>query len=434
MENTNEMGSEVLTVKRGNPTLVTPAEETPKGLYFLSNLDQNFTTIIRTIYCYRSMERGNEQSAEVIKDALSKVLVPYYPLAGRLSTCTDGKLTVDCNGEGVVFVEAEANCTIEVIGDNRMPDPLVHGKLFYDIPSAKGLLEVPPIMAQVTKFKCGGFVLGTCVNHCLLDGISAMQFLNSWGETARGLSIKVLPHLDRTILKARKPPKIEFPHHEFDEIKDISNTNDLDNEEIIHKSFIFSPEKLNQIKIKAMENGVLGKFTTFEGLAAFIWRARCKALKLRPDQQVRLLFPVDVRPRLNPPIPEGYVGNGIVKAYSLSTAAEIMEKPLSYVVGLIQEAVNMITDGYIRSGIDYFEVKRAKAPSLTATLVIVAWYKLQFHTTDFGWGEPLTTGVASFHANELICLQPYGKDMKSINVLVGLPTSAMKIFEELITF
>ena len=118
MENTNEMGSEVLTVKRGNPTLVTPAEETPKGLYFLSNLDQNFTTIIRTIYCYRSKERGNEQSAEVIKDALSKVLVPYYPLAGRLTTCTDGKLIVDCNGEGVVFVEAEANCTIEVIGDN----------------------------------------------------------------------------------------------------------------------------------------------------------------------------------------------------------------------------------------------------------------------------------------------------------------------------
>jgi omega-hydroxypalmitate O-feruloyl transferase len=31
---------------------------------------------------------------------------------------------------------------------------------------------------MVTTFKCGGF------NHCMFNGVGAMQFVNSWGETA----------------------------------------------------------------------------------------------------------------------------------------------------------------------------------------------------------------------------------------------------------
>lgn len=90
------------------------------------------------------------------------------------------------------------------------------------------------------------------------DGISAMQFVNSWGETARGLPLKVLPFLDRSILKARNPPKIEFPHHEFAQIEDISDTTKLyEEEEMVYRSFCFEPEKLEKLKKKAMEDGVL---------------------------------------------------------------------------------------------------------------------------------------------------------------------------------
>ncbi|KAA8540663.1 hypothetical protein F0562_024418 [Nyssa sinensis] len=301
-----------LIVKQGEPTLVPPAEKTEKGLYFLSNLDQNIAVIVRTIYCFKSEEKGNEKAEKVIKDALSKVLVHYYPLAGRLTISSEGKLIVDCSGEGAVFVEAEANCSIEEIEDNTKPDPVTLGKLVYDIPGAKNILEMPPLVAQVTKFKCGGFVLGLCMNHCMFDGLGAMEFVNSWGETARGLPLKVPPFLDRSILKARNPPQIEFSHHEFAEIEDISNTSDLYKEEMLYRSFCFDSEKLEQLKKKAMEDGVLAKCTTFEALSAFVWRARSQALKLKPDQQTKLLFAVDGRPKFEPSIPDGYFGNGIV--------------------------------------------------------------------------------------------------------------------------
>ncbi|KAG6742762.1 hypothetical protein POTOM_053701 [Populus tomentosa] len=90
-----------LIVKQGKPTLVHPVEETEKGLYFLSNFDQNIAVIVRTIYCFKSYEKGNGNAGELIKNALKKVLVHYYPFAGRLTISSEGKLIVNCTGKGV---------------------------------------------------------------------------------------------------------------------------------------------------------------------------------------------------------------------------------------------------------------------------------------------------------------------------------------------
>ncbi|KAI4343579.1 hypothetical protein L6164_010913 [Bauhinia variegata] len=414
----------------GEPSLVPPAEETAKGLYFLSNLDQNLAVPVRTFYYFKSASRGNEDAAEVIKNALSKILVPYYPMAGKLTFSSEEKLIVDCTGEGALFVEAEANCAIEDIGDMTKPDPATLGKLIYDLPGAQSILEVPLMVVQVTKFKCGGFTLGLSMNHCMKDGICAMEFVNAWSETARGLDLKVPPFLDRTILKARIPPKIEFPHHEFDEIEDLSDSSKLYEEEMLYKSFCFDPEKLEVLKKKALEDGVLEKCTTFEALSAFVWRARTEALRMDPDQQTKLLFAADGRARFVPPIPEGYFGNAFVFTNSLSKAGELLEKPLSFTVGLVHEAIKMVTDDYMRSAIDYFEVTRSR-PSLTGTLLITTWAKLSFHTTDFGWGEPLFSGPVTLPEKEVTLFIANVEERKSINVLLGLPTYAMKTFEEL---
>eukprot|EP00268_Persea_americana_P017334 TRINITY_DN18345_c0_g1_i3.p1 TRINITY_DN18345_c0_g1~~TRINITY_DN18345_c0_g1_i3.p1 ORF type:complete len:450 (+),score=99.13 TRINITY_DN18345_c0_g1_i3:116-1465(+) len=430
MENSQENGFE-FCVKQGEPALVPPVEKTERGLYFLSNLDQNIAVIVRTVYCFKAEDKGNERAAEVIKEALGKVLVHYYPLAGRLTISSEGKLIVNCTGEGAVFVEADANCTMEAIGDITKPDPYTLGKLVCNIPTAKNILETPPLVAQITRFKCGGFVLGLAMNHCMFDGLGAMEFVNSWGETARGLPLSVPPFIDRSILKSRELPKVEFPHHEFAEIKDVSNTSTLYQDEMLYRSFCFDPEKLEKLKSKAMEDGVLGKCTTFEVLSAFVWRARSHALMLRPDQQTKLLFAVDGRSRFDPPLPKGYFGNGIVLTNSHCSAGELSGNPFSFTVGLVQKAVSMVTDSYMRSAIDYFEVTRDR-PSLTATLLITTWSRLSFHITDFGWGEPQQSGPVALPEKEVILFLSHGKERKSINVLLGLPAASMPIFEELI--
>ncbi|KAG5562895.1 hypothetical protein RHGRI_005584 [Rhododendron griersonianum] len=146
-----------ITVERGEPTLVPPAAEDTnnKGtLYFLSNLDINFQGKARTVYCFKPSDQNggghgdDEVLVGVIKNALSKALVHYYPVAGRLAVDSNGRPVVDCTGEGAVFVEAKADCGIEEIGN----DTVAMEKLVYDTPDAKRLLEVPPLAAQVKPF------------------------------------------------------------------------------------------------------------------------------------------------------------------------------------------------------------------------------------------------------------------------------------------
>lgn len=262
----------------------------------------------------------------------------------------------------------------------------------------------------------------------MFDGIGAMEFANSWGETARGLPLKVNPFMDRKILEARNPPKPNFPHHEFIEIEDISNAGELYNEKMLYRSFCFDQKKLQDLREKALEDGSLDKCTTFEALSAFVWKAHSKALDLKPDQKTKLLFAVDGRNRFDPPIPKGYFGNAIVLTNSICSAGDLLENPLSSNLKLVQEAVNMVTDSYMRSAIDYFEVTRARL-SLTSTLLLTTWSRLSFHTTDFGWGEPILSGPVALPDKEAILFLPHGKDRKSINVFLGLPASAMMKFE-----
>lgn len=152
----------------------------------------------------------------------------------------------------------------------------------------------------MTKFRCGGFVLGLAMNHCMFDGLGAMEFVNSWGETARGLQLSVPPVLDRTILRARDPPVPRFPHHEFAEIEDLSDTAAVFREEILYRSFLFDPEKLDRLKRKSVV-----KCTSFEALSGLVWRARTDALRLRGEQGTKLLFAVDGRAKFEPPLPKG---------------------------------------------------------------------------------------------------------------------------------
>ena len=149
--NTGEKKTFELKVKQQEPCLVSPSEETEKGTYLLSNLDQNIAVIIKTLYCFRAEDKGHGDAAEVLKAALAKVLVHFFPLAGKLSLTPDWKLAVECTGEGAVFVEADADCELEALGNLAKPDPTVLEKLIYSVPGAKNILEMPLMVAQVRR-------------------------------------------------------------------------------------------------------------------------------------------------------------------------------------------------------------------------------------------------------------------------------------------
>ncbi|KAI3873670.1 hypothetical protein MKX03_021055 [Papaver bracteatum] len=224
--------------------MVPPAEETPKDLHFLSNFDVENIAMINNICCFNTaFDVGRLDAAEVIRDGLAKVLVNYYPMAGRITMTQNGNFMVNCTGEGALFVEAEANLTLDEVGDFTKPNPVTYGKLVYDLLDRENILRNPILLVQVTKFKCGGFTLGLSTNHAMMDGISGVEFMKSWGEVIRGLPLTNPPFLDRTLLKARTAPKVQF-NPGYEDILDVSNTSAIfEQEMLVCKSFRKTKEK-----------------------------------------------------------------------------------------------------------------------------------------------------------------------------------------------
>lgn len=135
------------------PTLIKPQIPTPRLALYLSNLDDQpflrFT--IKYLYLFSTSSPSTSvPTPEALRLSLSKVLVEYYPLAGRLrhSPEDEGKLEVDCNGEGAVFVEGAMEITAEdFLGVSRRPNRSWR-KLLHRV-DARSFLDVPPLLVQV---------------------------------------------------------------------------------------------------------------------------------------------------------------------------------------------------------------------------------------------------------------------------------------------
>ena len=109
-----------ITVKSSQ--MVQPAVPTPQRDVWTSNVDLVAVRKHATsVYFYRP--NGSDSSVffsmDVLKDALSKVLVPFYPIAGRLKKDTHehGRILINCNAEGALLVEAVTDSVINDFGD-----------------------------------------------------------------------------------------------------------------------------------------------------------------------------------------------------------------------------------------------------------------------------------------------------------------------------
>jgi hypothetical protein len=123
------------------------------------------------------------------------------------------------------------------------------------------------------------------------------------------------------------------------------------------------------------------------------------------------------------------MGNGVFFGNATATAAELTHNPLSHTVKLVQEAKALVTDQYIRSAIDYFEVTRAR-PKWVATLHIASWVGIPLEKVDFGWGQPVCMVPTNMMDDDAF-IAPCGKDMKSFQLFIGLPSSrAAEIFRQ----
>ncbi|XP_062078690.1 shikimate O-hydroxycinnamoyltransferase-like [Humulus lupulus] len=430
-------------------TVVKPAAATPRHVLWNSNVDQLVPRFLHvsTVYFYRPIisstptvaDHGDFFDSFILKEALSKVLVPFYPVAGRLlaSSSENGRIDIDCNGEGVLFVEAQTNSVVHDCGDFK-PSPKLRS-LVPTVDYSAGISSYPLLLIQVTYFKCGGVSIGVAIEHHVVDGVSAIHFLNSWSDMARGIGLKTPPFIDRTVLRARNPPAPMFDHVESkpDLTKKTTTTGNIDI--AIYK---LTSEQLKTLKAKCRVSNQNGdenkpKYSSYEILAGHIWRCACKARKLSDDQETKLHIVVDGRSRLQPPLPPGYFGNAIFSTTSKVRVGELVQSELQYASNQIQSTLRQVDDCYLRSELDYLELQpdisvlsRGSHTFRSPNLGINSWIRLPFYDADFGWGRPIYVGPATILYDGITYLLSSPDDDGSLLVAIGLQHDHMKGFEK----
>ncbi|XP_042497628.1 omega-hydroxypalmitate O-feruloyl transferase [Macadamia integrifolia] len=438
-----------ISITIDNVTTVNPAGPIPANFgdcLYLSNLDDvvGSRVFTPTVYFYASNSLNSDQKpvGKILRNALASVLVPYYPFSGRLREAQNGKLEVYFGPkQGALLLEAHSEMSISDLGDLTVPNP-AWAPLIHRAPSEEAyqVVDMPLVIAQVTTFTCGGFSLGLRLCHCLCDGLGAMQFISAWANTARTGTVVTspIPCWDREFFRPSDPPKVKFPHTEFMSIEDGSTlTWTLWKAKPVQKCYRVSREFQTELKRSAQPNDG-GTCTTFDAMAAHVWRSWVKALEVTPlDYELRLTFSVNARQKLsNPPLKEGFYGNVVCLACVTRTVSDLVEGRLKETTRSVREARLGISEEYVRSMVDYIEVNRPRRLEFGGKLTITQWTRFSmYELADFGWGHPVYAGPIDLTPTPQVCvLLPECGENCSVDMVVCicLPDSASARFREIL--
>nr|AGJ71919.1 10-deacetylbaccatin III-10-O-acetyl transferase [Taxus baccata] len=411
--------------------MVAPSQPSPKAFLQLSTLDNLpgvRENIFNTLLVYNASDRVSADPAKVIRQALSKVLVYYSPFAGRLRKKENGDLEVECTGEGALFVEAMADTDLSVLGDLDDYSPSLE-QLLFCLPPDTDIEDIHPLVVQVTRFTCGGFVVGVSFCHGICDGLGAGQFLIAMGEMARGeIKPSSEPIWKRELLKP-EDPLYRFQYYHFRLIRPSSTFG-----KIVQGSFVITSETINCIK-QCLREESKEFCSAFEVVSALAWIARTRALQIPHSENVKLIFAMDMRKLFNPPLSKGYYGNFVGTVCAMDNVKDLLSGSLLRVVRIIKKAKVSLNEHFTSTIV----TPRSGSDESINYENIVGFgdrRRLGFDEVDFGWGHADNVSLVQHGLKDVSVVQSYflfirppKNNPDGIKILSFMPPLIMKSFK-----
>ncbi|CAD6265347.1 unnamed protein product [Miscanthus lutarioriparius] len=290
-------------------TLVAPSEDTPRRELWVSNLDL----------------------------AVPKA---HTPLAGRLGVGEGGRLQIDCNAQGALFVVARGQGRLRRRGRVRSPD--------------QGSNQICGITLEMENAESFEFAIMTT---------SVLAFGSRDGSK---------PMMHRAIRSSAW------------------------NAISVCRSWATAKHARPLLYLLAdVKSRCAPGVSTYCAVTAHLWRCMCVARGLAPGSDTRLHVPANVRHRLRPPLQRSYFGNAIVRDLVVARVEDVLARPLGFVAQAIRDAVDRVDDAYVRSVVNYLEVESEKGSQAArgqlmpeSDLWVVSWLGMPMYDADFGWGPP----------------------------------------------
>ncbi|CAN6353092.1 unnamed protein product [Urochloa humidicola] len=422
-------------------SLVTPGGDTPREKLWLSPLDllQVNRGHTPTVYFYHrtAAAAGNDDFFDVarLKESMTRALVPFYPLAGRLGTDADGRFVIDCDAQGALLVVARSDLTADDFNDVT-PSPELK-KLF--VPRVEPTSSIM-LAVLVTFLKCGGVAFGTSLHHAAADAIGSFRFFHAWSALCRGAVTEIteqVPCHDRALLRARSPP---FVHPDaFSVFCPKLNLTTKPSGPVISKVFTISTDHAAALKHAASGSGSV-HVSTFCALSAHVWRCVCVARGLPAGATTRLTLPASVRRRMKPPVPDSYLGNALIWVGTSGVVRDVTSEALADTTCRIRRAVRGMDNDVVRSAIDYFQLKLEEEGKVSAKpmpgdlpeteLRVISWLGMPVYDADYGWGRPRLMVRAESERSGFVYLMNDGAG--GVQVVVCVEAASLEEFEKLL--
>ncbi|KAI9125945.1 hypothetical protein K1719_003363 [Acacia pycnantha] len=415
-------------VKVISKEMVRPSSPTPQHLrrYHLSFLDQLSMQINNVmVYFFDADDVTNKfninEASNLLKKSLAQGLTHFYPLAGRLIT---DKLLVDCNDQGVPYVETRVRLNLSRVIDNPSPDD-VSKLLPYDMDDIVDTV----LGVQFNVFDCGGIAVGVCISHKVGDALSFFQFIKSWAAVTRGDSEPIRTHFQSSSLFSPK------------DLSGYDPNSSIGKHKIVGKLFVFEASVIESLRTKfskMTKNVQEGQKppSRFEVLSTFLLNRFISATKEEGNKKTHLVtFVTNIRPRMEPPLPEFAFGNYYLYVEAFPTLNETGE---CHDLGRqLREELKKVDNDFIvklreRDDLSTLpnleEIDRAVEKGEMERLHFTSICRFPVYDVDFGWGNPIWAGTPTWKFKNVIIF----KDTKSdggIEVYVNLTEEDMTKFE-----
>ncbi|XP_022719971.1 vinorine synthase-like [Durio zibethinus] len=418
---------------------IKPSSPTPEHLrtYKLGLFDQLASPIYVPITLFYSARDGNPgMNSDHLKKSLSKSLTQFYPLAGRIK---DDHLTIDCNDDGATFIEAQVACDLSFVLEDPeievlqllLPcNPLEH------LPhQSQSITDQVILAAQVNYFACGGMAIGVCISHVIADTSAAAHFLKAWAAVAFGAD-----NIEGVIYDCSShfpPQDLSFYYRVMSLLEEYNNVESSE-DEVVTKRLLFDGSKIADLRNEMGSDGLnLFRPTRVEAVTALIWEALITATAEndRTSQILEASIAVNMRKRMNPPLPEQCIGSICFVTNARSHNEKIENR--SRLSRKIHESINEIDDEYIRkiytSGecFNKFMEKSyeeyEKNPKI-GVFYFTSWCRFPFYETDFGFGKPIWV-VGGLRVNRIACFLDTS-DGEGIEAWISLTKEEMAKLEQ----
>ncbi|KAM1315105.1 hypothetical protein ACFX13_019026 [Malus domestica] len=341
----------------------------------------------------------NKSLIQHLKASLSLTLDIFYPLAGRL-TITENEddnttsFSVNCNGTGAEFVHAVADVVTvaDVLDPDLVPDDIVYSFfLMNGVLNYEGGVSKPLLAVQVTELVDGIFI-GCTMNHSIVDGSSFWHFFNTWSEISRrgstnGKLSQPPPIFGREYLGGiiDLPVRIPFFQNQIPKTKFLAPI-------LKQRVFHFSKETIAQLKAKANSEMGTTKISSLQALLAHLWLSVTRNQCLSTGQETMYKVLVGMRQRLQPPLPDQYLGNAVLFGIVTSSVGELLERGLGWAAWDMNKMIAAQTEHDVRKLLEDW-IKNPKVPNLGSlasnSLLTGSSPRFDVFGNDFGWGRPL---------------------------------------------